>query len=442
MSGVPVLFAGDVIKFTFDAENCVGYFYHKDHIVKILGPYVSEKNLPQSDPSCTTILPLTSLSQVVNFTDAESDIIAGSYSTSLTQTFDLSVHNAKGVGTTGIQNITDVTTSLYKIFIDDVSQEDSVRYTSGTGTYPATGYGNLYTSLDSQTDLSTAGNEELQLWCGSYQYPTADYTSADMIDIGLANVSGPDYSSLTGTRWATFYLGSITSEKYINFVIKGATGIALNLENGTTMTNDLSIYVKVDGSSPTSGWVDANEAYNPILIENPSGDGDPALDIGSSTATIRRVTFGQQAKSGDVYVRIGFNQSIQYTFTSIDNYEQTTINQDWVYFTIGNIISETEVEFTIDNTNGTISSDFVDGIKMTENLDIQLRVVGSSSTDWLDANSKYISGNPVNYNEAALDVANSTATQRTITFGFTARTGEVQVRIRGNYKVFSGVTLL
>ena len=442
VSGVPVLFAGDVIKFTFDAENCVGYFYHKDHIVKILGPYVSEKNLPQFDPSCTTALPFTSLSQVINFTDAESDIIAGSYSTILTQTFDLSVHNAKGVGTTGIQNVTSVTTSAYKIFIDDVSQEESVRYTSDTGTYPTTGYGNLYTSVESQTDLSTGGNEELQLWCGSYQYPFADYTSADMFDIGAANVSGPDYSSLTGTRWATFYLGSITSEKYINFVIKGATGIALNLENGTTMTNDLSIYVKVDGSSPTSGWVDANEAYNPILIENPSGDGDPALDIGSSTATIRRVTFGQQAKSGDVYVRIGFNQSVQYTFTSIDNYEQTTINQDWVYFTIGNIISETEVEFTIDNTNGTIASDFVDGIKMTENLDIQLRVVGSSSTDWLDANSKYISGNPVNYNEAALDVANSTATQRMVTFGFTARTGEVQVRIRGNYKVFSGVTLL
>jgi hypothetical protein len=208
------------------------------------------------------------------------------------------------------------------------------------------------------------------------------------------------------------------------------------------MSSNLSLYVKVDGTSPTNGWVDANEAYNPISIENPTDNGDPALDLGSSTATTRRVTFGQQAKSGDVYVRIGFDQTSGITFTSIDNYEQITINQDWVYFTIGNIVSETEVEFTIDNTNGTIASDFVDGIKMTENLDVQLRVVGFSSTDWLDANSKYISGNPVNYNEAALDVANSTAIQRIITFGSTARTGEVQVRIRGNYKVFSGVTML
>jgi hypothetical protein len=442
VSGVPVLFAGDLIRFSFDAENCVGYFYHKDHIVKILGPYINEKNLPQDDISCTTPLAFTSLTQIVNFTDAESDVITGSYSTSLTQTFDLSVHNAKGIGTTGIQNITNVTTSAYKIFIDDVSQEESVRYTSSTGTYPTTGYGNLYSSVESQTDLSTGGNEELQLWCGSYQYPFADYTSADMIDIGLASVSGPDYSSITGTRWATFYLGSITNEKYINLVIKGSTGINIDLDNGTTMSNNLSIYVKVDGANPTNGWVDANEAYNPILVLNPTDDGDAALDLGSSSATKRRITFGQQAKSGDVYARIGINEISAITFSLIDNYEVTTINQDWVYFTIGNIVNETELTFTIDNSNGTITEDFVDGIKMTENLDLQVRIVGSSSTDWLDANSKYISGDPVNYNEAALDVSNSDATERTITFGVTGRTGEVQVRIRCNYKVFSGVTLL
>jgi hypothetical protein len=382
------------------------------------------------------------LSQTVNFTDAESDIIPGSYSTNLIQTFDLSVHNAKGTGVVGIQNVTDVTTSYYKIYIDDISTEASVRYTSGIGTYPTTGYGNLYTSLDSQTDLTTGGNEELQLWCGTYQYPTGDYTSSDMIDISLVNVSGPDYSSVSGKRWATFNLGLIDNEKYVNLIIKAATGLYSDLFNGTTLSNNISLYVRVDGSTPTNGWVDANEAYDPISIENPTNDGDPALDLGSSTATVRRVTFGQQAKSGYVYVRIGIDETSNVTFTSIDNYEQTNINQDWVYFTIGNIVSETEIDITINNTNGTVTSDFVDGIKMTENLDIQLRVVGSSSTDWLDANSKYITGNPVNYNDAALDVNNSTATQRRITFGFTARTGEVQVRIRGNYKVFSGVTLL
>lgn len=442
VSGVPVLFAGDLIRFSFDAENCVGYFYHKDHIVKILGPYVNQKNLPQTDSSCTSSLPFTALSQIVNFTDSESDIIAGSYNTSLTQTFDLSVHNAKGVGTVGIQNVTNVTTSAYKIFIDDISQEASVRLSSGIGTYPITGYGNLYSSLDSQTDLTTAGNEELQLWCNNYQYPSGDYTASDMIDIGLLNVSGPDYSGLSGTRWATFNLGLITNQKYINLVIKGAVGIGMDLDNGTTMSNNIALYVRVDGTTPTNGWVDANEAYNPISIENPSDDGDPALDLGSSNATVRRVTFGQQAKSGYVYVRIGLDETSNVTFSSIDNYEQTTINQDWVYFNIGSIINETEVTFTINNTNGTIVADFVDGITMTENIDIQLRVVGSSSTDWLDANAKYISGDPVNYNEAALDVNNSTATERTVTFGSIGRTGEVQVRIRGNYKVFSGVTLL
>jgi hypothetical protein len=442
VSGIPVLEQGDNIRFSFDAENCVGYFYHKDHIVKILGPYVNEKLLPQTDSSCTSSLPFTALSQIVNFTDAESDIIADSYSTSLTQTFDLSVHNAKGVGTTGIQNITDVTTSAYKIFIDDVSKEEGVRYTSGVDTYPTTGYGNVYDSTQSQQDLTTGGNEELQLFCGIYQYPSQDFSSPDMIDISLVSVTAPDYSGISGYRWATFNLGTISDQKYVNLVIKGATGIYQDLSNGTTMSNNIILQVRVDGSSPTLGWVDANEAYNPISLENPTNDGDSALDLGSSNATIRRVTFGQSAKSGIVYVRIGLDETSNATFTNIDNYEPTIISQDWAYFTIGNIINQTEVEFSINNSNGTIAQDFVDGIRMTENLELQLRVVGSSSTDWLDANSKYISGDPQNYNEAALDVANSTATQRMITFGATARTGEVQVRIRGNYKVFSNITIV
>jgi hypothetical protein len=442
VSGVPVLEEADIVKFSFDAENCVGYFYHKDHIVKILGPYVNQKLLPQTDSSCTSSLPFTALSQIVQFTDAESDIIAGSSSTSLTQTFNLTVHNAKGVGTTGIQNVTSVTTSSYKIFIDDVSDEAGVRYTSGIGTYPTSGYGNLYDSSQSQEDLTTGGNEELQLFCGVYQYPSQDFSGSDMVDISSVNVSGPDYSGLTGTRWATFNLGTISDQKYVNLVIKGATGIFQDLDNGTTFSNNITLQVRVDGSSPTLGWVDANEAYNPISLENPTNDGDPALDLGSSTPTIRRVTFGQLAKSGTIHVRIGIDETSGVTFTNIDNYEPTIINQDWAYFTIGNIITQTEVSFTIDNSNGTIAEDFVDGIKMTENLEIQLRIVGSSSTDWLDANSKYISGDPENYNEAALDVENSTATERTITFGSTPRTGEVQVRIRGNYKVFSGVTIV
>ena len=442
VSGIPVLEENDLVRFSFDAENCVGYFYHKDHIVKILGPYVNPKLLPQTDSSCTSALPFTSLTQIVNFTDAESDIIGGSSSTSLTQTFNLSVHNAKGVGTSGIQNITNVTSSAYKIFIDDISEETGVRYTSGIGTYPTTGYGTLYDSTQSQQDLSTGGNEELQLFCGIYQYPTQDFSSPDMIDVSSVSVSAPDYSGFSGFRWATFNLGTISDQKYVNLVIKGATGIYQDLNNGTTMSDNIQLQIRVDGSSPTLGWVDGNEAYNPISLVNPTNDGDAALDLGSSTATIRRITFGQQAKSGDVYVRIGLDESSSATFTNIDNYEPTIISQDWAYFTIGNVISVTEVSFSINDTNGTFAEDFVDGIKMTENVEIQLRVVGGSSTDWLDANSKYISGDPSTYNEAALDVDNSTATERTITFGSTLRTGEVQVRLRGNYKVFSNITIV
>ena len=79
---------------------------------------------------------------------------------------------------------------------------------------------------------------------------------------------------------------------------------------------------------------------------------------------------------------------------------------------------------------------------MTNNLEVEIKVIGISGTDWIDANTKYITGNPSNYGDSCLDVDNSTATSRTVTFGSSLRTGEVQVRIRGNYKIFSGVALV
>lgn len=438
VSGIPVLEEGDIVKFSFDAENCVWFFYHKDHIVKVLGPYVDELLLPQSDPSCTSPLPFANDgTQVVSFSDAESPILVDSFSDGITTTFNLSAHNAKGTGALGK---TDVTSPAFKIYIDDISQETGVRYTSGTGTYPTTGYGNLYNSLKSQESLYS--NEELQMWGGRYKYPSGDYTSSDMVDGSSVNISGPDYDGFVGIRWATFNLGEIENEKFISFIIKSAENINVDLNNGTTMSDGLYLQVRVDGTNPTSGWVNANEAYNPLLVENPSNDGEAALDLGSSTATFRRVTFGKQAKSGTLLVRIGFDYLANISFTDIVKYTQSNINSDWVYFTLGNVSNASELEFTINNSNGTITSDFTDGIRMTDNLEVELRVVGVSGTDWLDANSKYFSGSPSNFGDPCLDVTNSTATSRTITFGSTLRTGEVQVRIRGNYKVFSGVSLV
>lgn len=438
VSGVPVLEEGDIVRFTFDAENCVYLFYHKDHIVKILGPYVDEKLLPQTDSSCTSTLPfLNDGTQVVSFVDAEAEILADSFNQNLTSEFDLSVHNAKGTGTLGMG---EVTTSPYKIYIDDISEEIGVRYTSGAGTYPTSGYGNLYTSTEAQQSLYA--NEELQMWGGMYRYPTGDYTSSDMVDGSSVNVSGPDYDGFVGIRWATFNLGEIDDEKFVSFVIRSAENIGMDLTNGTTMTDGLYLQVRVDGTNPTSGWVNANEAYNPINVENPSNDGEAGLDLGSSTATFRRVTFGQESKSGTLLVRIGFDYLSNVKFRDIIKYEQSNINSDWVYFTLGNITNSSDLTFTINNSNGTITSDFTDGSRMTDNLEVELKVVGISGTDWLDANTKYISGSPSNYGDPCLDVDNSIATSRKVTFGSTLRTGEVQVRIRGNYKVFSGVTLV
>jgi hypothetical protein len=99
-------------------------------------------------------------------------------------------------------------------------------------------------------------------------------------------------------RWATFNIGSVSSETSVEFTIDNTANFGSN-----TTLSDFELYVLVDGATPTSGWVDANAAYPGV--GDPTNDGDAALDVGNSSATTKRVTFGTAVKTGDVWVRVG-----------------------------------------------------------------------------------------------------------------------------------------
>lgn len=61
-----------------------------------------------------------------------------------------------------------------------------------------------------------------------------------------------------------------------------------------------------------TGWLNANAPYSGS--GNPGNNGDAALDVGNSTATYKRITFGTIPHSGNVLVRIGWaiNQNKQF----------------------------------------------------------------------------------------------------------------------------------
>jgi hypothetical protein len=290
ISGVPTLTTSQTVTaIGFSVSNVSSYFYAATSVYQIqntAGHIASSTGDPDNIP--------TAYGETGNVT-GKSGAIQNSQFSDLS--FFFTVRGRNSIGTYG-SNTTFTSTSHR---IDTVSNESS-RKTSGSGSYPASGYNGTY---DSSQSLVGTYTTEFQLRNGKYVYPSVNYTS----------VGGPNYSGATGIRWATFNLGNITNKVAFTLTINGLSGIS-------NQTGNANFYfeIKIDGSSP-SKWVDGDSAFGGV--GNPGGgasDGDAASDLsfaGVSTS-IRRITFGSAAKTGDVIVRIGWSNSLpSVEFTSI-----------------------------------------------------------------------------------------------------------------------------
>lgn len=283
VSGVPSLENGEVILITLRVVNAVGKHYTASNMVVITATGITTLNLNPSVP------PVESAN--VDFTDEEITVSGNDYSEDLT--LNIVGYNSKAVaGTPSIE-----ATGARK---DQVSNEIG-RLKAGEGIYPVADYGTSYDSTISLADVSY--DEELQLLNGEYQWPTGDYS-------GNLPTNGPDYSVLSavGTRRAIPVGGSvvIVNKTSITVTIQGASGF-LNI-----IESDITLQVKVEGET---GWLDANSAYPGAGV--PTNDGDACLDVGGSTATVKRITFGPTPRTGTVYVRIGLIDASSKKFTGI-----------------------------------------------------------------------------------------------------------------------------
>lgn len=283
VSGVPTLDNGDTItNVGFTVNNAVSYFYNPS-FYDIYGSYITADNA-----NAPTSIP-TTFGQSVSESGLNVTVGNGFNDTS----FSFSVRGRNIAGSTGTIATYNTTSSR----IDTVSNE-AIRRTSGSGNYPSASYNGVYDSIQSLVGTYT---EELQLKNGIYQYPTVDYTA----------VGGPDYSSATGLRWATFNIGTFNNNSAFTLTINGtSTGI-----NNITQSG-LYIEVKIDGAG-SSYWVDGNSSYSGSGDPGSSSDGVAAVVVGSSTATARRITFGSVVHSGSIIVRIGWNESQNFQFTSL-----------------------------------------------------------------------------------------------------------------------------
>lgn len=287
ISGVPSLDNGDSIQFTYTVNNGVSEFYNSSRVGVLSGGIFNSVNSnPASVPSRGDSLTFNAVTTVKNgsFYDESPRYNLTGYD-SKNQSASLNNRNPN-------------------LRIDTVSNEN-IRVTSGTGNFPSSGYGSSYNSSQ-----SLSSNEELQLINGNFRWPSGNYSSL--------NFGGPDYSSLPSiTRYATFNLGNITNASNFTFNITSVGG-TWNVNPSKTISG-LTLQLRVDGPTPTNGWLDANDTYS---SGNPLNDGDASLVSGASTGIVsgnikRQVTFGTAIKTGTVYIRIGYTNSSNKTFKNI-----------------------------------------------------------------------------------------------------------------------------
>jgi len=273
VSGVPGLATGaSVTAIGFTVNNAVQYFYNPTMF------YFSGSNITNTSYTAPTSVPAVSASVVET---GHSTTISSGYAESIS--FNVIARNL--AGTTGQVAITDGT---YRI--DTVSNETS-RLVSAAGSYPASGWGGAYTST--QVLTAGAGLNEMMLINGTYQYPAGNFTTYT----DATNGAGPNYTSVTGTRWVTFNLGTFSNNSAFTLNFLGSAGI--------TAIGQANLLVEVIISGATF-WVDGDAAYSGVGNPGSTVDGVAAVVTGSSTATARRITFGAIAYSGAIIVRIGF----------------------------------------------------------------------------------------------------------------------------------------
>jgi hypothetical protein len=180
--------------------------------------------------------------------------------------------------------------------IDTISNEKR-RVLSGPGDFPTNDqFGTAYQSAQNLKD-----NQELQMIEGIFQWPSGDYS---------ANIPpGPNYNNTStipaqGWRWATFRSIDLTYADGFTIHVNGAENWTSKSETNETL--GVRIFAKIrNNQNPleTTGWIDCNKPY--AGVGKPNKDGDSAMVISGSSATIKRVSFGPTTRSGQLFIRIG-----------------------------------------------------------------------------------------------------------------------------------------
>ena len=292
IDGVPSYVNGSVLISDLTVQGLIGSFYRNGTLVNASLQSHGSTNYSRGD------INLVNQANVSNAEPQEGDSLG----------FDdksLSINNVnktnpnlffRSYDYTGSQiSLKQVATNLYS----DSSNQTFNRVKSGPGQFPSI-FGGVY---DNTEELNL--NEELQLKQGRVVFPSLNFSNY--------TPSGPNYSNLQNTsysnfRWYTINAGQVTNRSNVIVTINGGQGFSVSSND---ILSDFKMYVKINN---VTGWIDGNAAFN---SGSPSSNGDAALVVGADTsATVRKITFGQTPRSGEVFIRLGINNTSK-SFTNL-----------------------------------------------------------------------------------------------------------------------------
>lgn len=259
------------------------------------------------------------------------------------------------------------------------------------------------------------------------------------------------FSTISGSLWSnntTSYLSSSISPKPISGQTVSITNQSLTASSskyselptilvtgynaqGSSGTNTLSLTgYRIDTvSSETSRIESGNSQPYPTSYGN--------IFVPTTSLLTGNYIYELQQLNG-VYIYPTTN----YTSFGGPNYS-TASGTRYLTLNLGNISNASNMTLTINGTGFSTTSN-----QITNNIELNTLVSGTTSTGWLNGNSPYSSGNPSTNGDSAMDTSNSsqTLTQliKRITFGSTTRSGAVYVKIGlpvGSTKTITSITL-
>ena len=286
-SGVPYMEQSDDFDVTFTVSNAISHFYPSGNIASAY---------------------IDGVTETVSNTTTGSKTNGDTFSASMS---NIDISDNKFVKSPNITCVgynasgTDGSGTLPTTFnIDSKSGVESnfrVR-AGGGGNYPTRGtgadqWGEDYDSTALLT--STNYNEELQYSNGYFHYPTAtDYS-------GLTP-AGPDYSGIgtSNIKWMCQDMGTISSASSVTIQFNNDSGF----DNNPLQSSDsFELFIKVvdssDETSDVTGWLDLNASFS---SGSPFSNGDACLDYANSDTNTKKCTFGATARTGRVFVRVGW----------------------------------------------------------------------------------------------------------------------------------------